>query len=207
MNCFICRDESPILYHICSCNDSLICIDCYNTDLASDMVLCGICRRPYNHKSVRNWKLFFKILLTNFFLYLMMFLVDIVPPIYLYTYNKTNTKSYLYFFGVCIYIGNILTSFLICDSFGSGDDFDKLMKLFYSLKYGFIILMFIYIYFNTVSIDKLKIYTITVGCVVYILPLAIFSLVFYISDFTKFIKSLNRKTLKKQIRIYRILYN
>tara|TARA_B100001057_G_C22303375_1_gene739160 strand:- start:1 stop:414 length:414 start_codon:yes stop_codon:yes gene_type:complete len=137
----------------------------------------------------------------------MMFLVDIVPPIYLYTYNKTNTKSYLYFFGVCIYIGNILTSFLICDSFGSGDDFDKLMKLFYSLKYGFIILMFIYIYFNTVSIDKLKIYTITVGCVVYILPLAIFSLVFYISDFTKFIKSLNRKTLKKQIRIYRILYN
>ena len=81
------------------------------------------------------------------------------------------------------------------------------MKLFYSLKYGFIILMFIYIYFNTVSIDKLKIYTITVGCVVYILPLAIFSLIFYVSDFTKFIKSLNRKTLKKQIRIYRILYN
>lgn len=207
MNCFICRDESPILYHICSCNDSLICIDCYNTDLASDMVLCGICRRPYNHKSVRDWQLFFKILLTNFFLYLTMFSIDLVPPMYLYITDKTNTKSYLYFFGISIYIGNILTSFLIYDSFGSMDDFDKLMKLFYCLKYGFIILMFIYIYFNTVSIDKLKIYTITVGCVVYILPLAIFSLVFYISDFTKFIKSLNRKTLKKQIKIYRILYN
>ena len=207
MNCFICRDESPILYHICSCNDSLICIDCYNTDLASDMVLCGICRRPYNHKSVRDWQLFFKILLTNFFLYLTMFSIDLVPPMYLYITDKTNTKSYLYFFGISIYIGNILTSFLIYDSFGSMEDFKQLMKLFYSLKYGFIILMFIYIYFYTKSTDKLKIYTITVGCVVYILPLAIFSLIFYVTDFIKFIKSLNRKTIRKQIRIYRILYN
>lgn len=207
MNCFICRDESPILYHICSCNDSLICIDCYNTDLASDMVLCGICRRPYNHKSVRDWQLFFKILLTNFFLYLTMFSIDLVPPMYLYITDKTNTKSYLYFFGISIYIGNILTSFLIYDSFGSMEDFKQLMKLFYSLKYGFVILMFIYIYFYTKSTDKLKIYTITVGCVVYILPLAIFSLIFYVTDFIKFIKSLNRKTIRKQIRIYRILYN
>ena len=153
MNCFICRDESPILYHICSCNDSLICIDCYNTDLASDMILCGICRRPYNHKSVRDWKLFFKILLTNFFLYLTMFSIDLVPPMYLYITDKTNTKSYLYFFGISIYIGNILTSFLIYDSFGSIEDFKQLMKLFYSLKYGFIIVMFIYI--NVYSIlDK-----------------------------------------------------
>ena len=207
MNCFICRDESPILYHICSCNDSLICIDCYNTDLASDMILCGICRRPYNHKSVRDWKLFFKILLTNFFLYLTMFSIDLVPPMYLYITDKTNTKSYLYFFGISIYIGNILTSFLIYDSFGSMEDFKQLMKLFYSLKYGFIIVMFIYIYFYTASIDKLRIYTIIVGCIVYILPLAIFSLIFYVTDFIKFVKSLNKKTLRKQIRIYRILYN
>ena len=66
---FYFRDTSPILYHICECNDSLICIECYNNDLAAQMTNCGICRKRYSHKTKRDYKFFFKLIYPSIILH------------------------------------------------------------------------------------------------------------------------------------------
>ena len=84
-------------------------------------------------------------------------------------------------------------------------DFNQFMKFFYSIKYVFIILILLYI-FLVRGIDKLKVYTLCVWYICLFTTYFIFSLAFYISNFIKLKKSVNENTLKKMIKIYRIIY-
>ena len=206
MNCFICRDTATILYHICTCNDSVICLDCYNNELTSQMEKCGICRKPYIFNRKRDWSLFLKLVLPKFGFYFGLFLLDILPPLIIFLIENSKIYNYLFFIGACILISNVITLYILKKLFDNNVNFNEFLKFFYVIKYGFILFILVYLFIDK-KVDKLQLYSICVGGFVYILPLIMISIILLTDKLNKFIKLINQNTIKKQIKINQILYN
>ena len=83
--CFICRDNSAILYKICTCVDSIICDDCFNNEDTQKMDKCGICRKKYDYNSSININKFSFFLTIYCFKYI--FLGSIISIFLCITYN------------------------------------------------------------------------------------------------------------------------
>lgn len=204
--CFLCRDNDVILYKICDCNDSTICIDCYNNEGTSKMEKCGICRKDYEFNYTRDYYSFFKLLLEFITKYSFILCIELFPPIYLYLIEDYSIQnnillSMAFFF---ITIGNIITYNIIRLYIETVESYNNLMKLLTPIKMIYIISMFCVILLMYKN-DKIIIYNYFVVVFIYILPLFIISIIIMINTLINFKKLVNTQSLYRHIKIKNII--
>jgi hypothetical protein len=204
--CFLCRDDGVILYKICDCNDSTICIDCYNNEGTSKMDKCGICRKDYEFNYMRDYQSFLKILFAFLTKYSIILCIELFPPLYIYLIEDYSIQNNIllsisFFF---ITIGNIIIYNFIRLYIRTAEQYDNLMKLLTPIKMIYIISMFCVILLMYKN-DKIIIYNYFVVVFIYILPLFIISFILLINKLTNFKKHINEESLTRQIKIKNII--
>ena len=204
--CFLCRDNDVILYKICDCNDSTICIDCYNNEGTSKMDKCGICRKDYEFNYMRDYQSFLKILFAFLTKYSIILCIELFPPIYIYLIEDYSIQNNIllsisFFF---ITIGNIIIYNFIRLYIRTAEQYDNLMKLLTPIKMIYIISMFCVILLMYKN-NKIIIYNYFVVVFIYILPLFLISFILLINKLTNFKKHINEESLTRQIKIKYII--
>jgi len=200
--CFICRDDSEILYKICTCVDSTICDECYNNESTHKMEKCAICRKKYEYNNNTNPKEFINLLLKYLLKYIFLGSIELSPIIYIYydvPYSTYNNIFLIY--GIfCITILNIINYKLLSNIILDQETFDSFISLYNTLKSIYIIILFlILIYID--FINKLFLFAVFELGAVYILPLIFLSTII-ISEYTKnSIKYINDKAKDKNKEI------
>ena len=209
MTCFICRDEANILYKLCDCESSTICVECYNLDLSSQMTHCALCRKKYKIKKKRNYSKCIKMISDSFVRNWLYPLVDLSIPGYIY-YKKQLTIIVMLIIAFCIFFINSTNIHLIKLFNENRDDTKKFIHIFNTMKYALIGFMFAFILFERDNKQKIKnllqTYQIMVLAPAYLLPFATFNTIIIVDNIAKYIKKLNRNTITKSIKIRSTIY-
>ena len=202
MSCFICRDNPQILYKLCVCNDSTICIDCYELDIFNTMINCAICRKQY--KKINNYDITSLLRYTSklFSIIILVGTVELFSPIYLYTLDKYKYKDvFLAISLFCIFFINTINYF----SIKKLDD-EKIMN-FYIFTHYSIIIIINSIIFITYETPKIEIYSFFILGLVYLLPFLAINIVYWILLITKCKnKLINHFIINRRIKINKVIY-
>ena len=206
--CFICRDDSEILYKICTCVDSTICDECYNNKSTHKMDNCGICRKKYEYNSKSNTIEFIKLLFKYLIKYIFVGSIELFPILYIYydTSYSTYNDIFLVYGIFCITILNIINYKLITIIIINQETLESFVSLYNSLKSIYIIILFLIIIYIDL-INKIFLFSVFELGAVYILPLIFLSTII-ISEYTKnSIKYINdkAKNKNKEIKILGII--
>ena len=207
--CFLCRTNDTnnveILYKICDCNDSIICVECYNNDETSKMDTCGICRKKYEYEYKRNFTSFFNILLINLIKYGTILGIELFPPLYLYSDSENSIEHniFLIISLFCILFGNIINYYLL-NIFIQGEAFNNLLNSFITIKLVYICLMFLLILYGYEK-NKLTNYFYIIIFILYILPLMFFPTILIGKNIINFKKYINEMTIIRKIKIKNII--
>ena len=208
--CFLCRDSEDILYKLCDCNDSLMCVECYNNESTSKMNKCGICRKNYEFQYSRDYYKFLYILLSYISKYGIIIGFELFPPLYLYVQSEYSTLNnvllcftlFFILFGTTI-LYKLFNNYLY---YNDNESYIRFLKLFIPLKIIYIMVLFFIILF-IYSKDQLLIYNYFILGFMYILPIFFFSIImigFYIK---KCSNDINESSLTRQIKIKSIIQN
>ena len=215
--CFLCRGNEPILYKLCDCNDSIICVECYHNKETPKMNKCGICRKNYEFQYFRNYSKFLYIILSYITKYGLILGFELFPPIYFYLESKADSISdyetfisnniLLYISLFSILFGNniiykLYNIYIIEDEYRFTDSLKIIipLKIFYNMFMFFIIQV-------TYSNNKLLRYNYFIFGIMNVLPLIFFSTLIYISSFKKIQQEINDKSLSRKIKIKAIIQN
>ena len=207
--CFLCRDNEDILYKLCDCNDSLICVECYNNESTSKMNKCGICRKNYEFQYLRNYSKFLYIMLSYITKYVLILGVDLFPPIYLYLQSETSTSNSIL---LCIALfsilfgNNIIYQLINTYIFENEYRFTESLKILIPFKLMYIMIMFFTIIF-TYSSNKLLVYTYFIICILYVLPIIFFSTIMFAENLKKIKNKINAASISRNIKIKAIIQN
>lgn len=209
MTCFICRDQPNVLYKLCDCESSTICVECYNLELVCEMTNCAICRKKYKIIRKRNYLQSLKIVCHSLIRNCVYPISDLIIPTYIYL-KRGISLLYIFIIAYCIFFINVTNIQLIKLFNQNENDTKKFIYIFNSLKYCLTALMLIYIFFERDSqqkINKLLLsYEIMVLVPGYLLPFSIFNSYLIIKNIVRYIKKVNRITIKKAIKIKSIIY-
>lgn len=201
MSCFICRDELPIMYHLCVCNESTICLDCYELDNVQNMVNCGICRKKYRYRYNYDCISLLKNLFLGFLIIIIFLFLELFPPIYIY-YETTNKNKdiFLYSSLVCVSVVNILNFYFVKKI----NDI-KILKIFIYTHYSTILGISFVIFISDKS-DRLVLYTLFILGINYFLPLILICINIVKNLIIKYKNNLILKYRTKKLKINKIIY-
>jgi hypothetical protein len=207
VQCFICRDTANILYKICDCNDSIICIDCYNMDSSQRMLNCGICRKQYLFNITRNYTDSAKILISYGSKYGVVLFIELFCPFFIYSQSEQTDLSniFILFSIYCVVFVNTLNYYLTENVVNNVETTRSLMIVYTPIKCLYILLLFIiiqYIY----EINTLKLYTYYILIVVYNIPLFFLTTIILIRGLFVFFNYVNEQTISKSIKIKSIIH-
>mgnify|MGYP006140627881 CR=1 FL=1 len=207
LTCFLCRDSDTIMYKICDCVESTICIDCYDIDSTQLMNKCGICRKKYEYSYNRNMCKYIKQICINFGLYIILFLSELSPILYLYFYIKHDylTNVFLIYGLFSITIGNIINNHFLNTLIDNPYNRTELLNVYTFIKLLYIIIIFLIIIYNN---DNNDIY-LNVGiilCLIYTGPLIFFSSISFIRILENILNTIKINTSNKNIKIRSTIY-
>ena len=214
--CFLCRGNEDILYKLCDCNDSIICVECYHNEDTSRMNKCGICRKNYEFQYLRNYSKFLYIMLSYITKYGLILGFELFPPIYFYLESKDeysiSKDSISNNILLCISLFSILFGnniiyklyniYIIEDEYR----FTESLKILILFKIVYNMFMFFIIQFTYIN-NKLLRYNYFIFGIMYILPLVFFSTLIYIRNFKKIKQEINGESLSRKIKIKAIIHN
>ena len=149
--CFLCRGDEEILYKICDCNDSLICVECYCNEQTSKMDKCGICRKNYEFQYKRDYSKFLYIIFSYITKYGLILGFELFPPIYLYLESEYSISNNIL---ICISLfsilfgNNIIYKLINLYIFEDNYNYTKIINLFIPLKIIYILIMLFVIEFG-----------------------------------------------------------
>ena len=208
--CFLCRDSEDILYKICDCNDSIICIDCYNNEATSKMNKCGICRKDYKFDYKCNYIKLSSILCTYLLKYGVIIGFEIFPPLYLYLQTEYSSMNNVLLFFTLFFVlfGNtILYKLIHIYLYHENDENHKnFLTLFIPLKITYLMILFIIIMFCYKK-DLLLVYNYFVLGFIYLVPMLFFSTImigFYIKKLKIYV---DEHAFTREIKIKSIIQN
>jgi len=207
--CFLCRDNEDILYKLCDCNDSLICVECYYNEHTSKMNNCGICRKKYEFQYVRNYSKFLYMMVSYITKYGLILGFELFPPIYLYLKSETSIYNNIL---LCIALfsilfgNNIIYKLLNTYIFEDEYRFTESLNILISFKIGYTIIMFFIILFTYTS-NKLLVYNYFIFCILYVLPIIFFSAIMIAENLKKIKNQINEASLSRKIKIKAIIQN
>ena len=221
MTCYICKDEPEVLYKICSCADSLLCIECLelsNNNINGrdtyheNMLKCSICRQflefnYYNNKDYYKNVVTFHLmkfltigfeLMTIFYIY---YLQNQLYPTKLYANpdfflgNAIFQVWFLRYTTKCIFIKN------------SNTNHEELLDYqLDSIYIIFNILFFIILYYSSDS-DIADLYTVMVLMPLYYVPFLFFIMVDVLLKYTDLLDDYQKKYTNKNIKVKSVIYN
>lgn len=207
LTCFICRDSEPIMYKICECVDSTICIDCYNIESTQKMEKCGICRKNYEFDYTKNSKKYIKAICIEFGSQCIIFFCELFPILYLYFYLKHDylTEVFLIYGLFCITIGNLANYHFLNTIIENPLIRLNILSVYIPIKCLYTIIVFLLIFYLN-DIGKLYIYFGFILGVLYTAPLLFFSTIFFITIFKNILNRININTSNKHIKIRSTIY-
>jgi hypothetical protein len=207
--CFLCHDTPNVLYKLCECLESNICVDCYNIDNTQNMIRCPICRRDFIFNYKRNYGEFTKDVLYIVLLFISIISIELFPPLHIYyTSNESQTINGL-FISICLFfitIGNIILVDLVKKIILIGDNPIKIITMLYLVKEGFLLILFFIINYND-RINAIIYYIVFVIGIIYVMPLLFFSIIFMFDNFDELKKYINNKSQLRKIAIKSFIFN
>ena len=205
--CFLCHDTPDVLYKLCECLESNVCVECYNNDNTQQMNRCAICRRNFTYNNTRDYKEFINIIIYVFLLFVVSLSIELFPPLYIYYYD--NNESQIInniFLGTCIFfitIGNVILFDLIKNIIY--ENTTKVLLSLYLFKSFYILIMFFIV--NYISIINTMIYySVFVIGVVYGAPFLFFSMIKVCDKYDNLKKYVNKKSLISKIKIKSFIF-
>ena len=207
VHCFLCHDTPDVLYKLCDCLESNVCVECYNNDNTQMMKRCAICRRNFTYNNTRDYKEFINIIIYVFLLFVVTLSIELFPPLYIYYYD--NNESQIInniFLGTCIFfitIGNVILFDLIKNIIY--ENTTKVLLSLYLFKSFYILIMFFIV--NYISIINTMIYySVFVIGVVYGAPFLFFSMIKVCDKYDNLKKYVNKKSLISKIKIKSFIF-
>ena len=207
VQCFLCHDTPDVLYKLCECLESNVCVECYNNDNTQQMNRCAICRRNFTYNNTRDYKEFINIIIYVFLLFVVSLSIELFPPLYIYYYD--NNESQIInniFLGTCIFfitIGNVILFDLIQNIIY--ENTTKVLLSLYLFKSFYILIMFFIV--NYISIINTMIYySVFVIGVVYGAPFLFFSMIKVCDKYDNLKKYVNKKSLISKIKIKSFIF-
>jgi hypothetical protein len=205
--CFLCHETPDVLYKLCECLESNICVDCYNIESTQKMKRCAICRRNFTYNSTRNYTNYVKVLVYIFILAIFCLSIELFPPLYIYYLdNNESQKINNIFLGTCIFfitIGNIILFDLIKNIIY--ENTTKILLSLYLFKSFFILPMFFIVnYINT--INTMVYYSVFVIGIVYGTPFLFFSIIKVWDNYEKLKNYVNKKSIISKIKIRSFIF-
>jgi len=207
LTCFICRDTEGIMYKICECADSTICIECYNNESTQKMEKCGICRKNYEYDYNRNMVKYIKTLGIEFGSKCIIFFCELFPILYLYFYLKHDylTEVFLIYGLFCITIGNLANYHFLNTIIENPLLRLNILNIYIPIKCLYTIIIFLLlIYLN--DIEKIYIYFGFILGVLYTAPLLVFCIMSFIKIVKNILNRINKNTSNKYIKIRATIY-
>ena len=205
--CFLCHDTPDVLYKLCECLESNVCVECYNIERTQQMKCCAICRRNFTYNSIRDYKELINIIICVFLLFVVSLSIELFPPLYIYYYD--NNESQIInniFLGTCIFfitIGNVILFDLIQNIIY--ENTTKVLLSLYLFKSFYILIMFFIV--NYISIINTMIYySVFVIGVVYGAPFLFFSMIKVCDKYDNIKKYVNKKSLISKIKIKSFIF-
>jgi hypothetical protein len=209
--CFLCHDTPDVLYKLCECLESNICVECYNIDNTQKMARCAICRRNFTYNYKRNYVGFIGLISRISILVLMILGIELLPPLYIYYYetNETQTLNNI-FLSTCLFFiifGNIIIFNFIKITTPNIQPSVLTKQLFtlYLFKLCFIIFIFCVV-ISRKEIYTMLYYTIYIIGLLYVFPILLFSIIF-MNDKCRLLNNyINEETLKRRIKINSFIF-
>jgi len=205
--CFLCHDTPDVLYKLCECLESNVCVDCYNIEATQKMKRCAICRRNFTFDYKRNMCDFIKVISYVFIIFVTSIGIELFPPLYIYYYdNNENQIINNIFLGICLFsiiIGNILLFNLFKNIIV--ENTTKVIISLYIFKSFFIITMFFIVnYIQT--INSIYYYLVFVIGVIYVVPFLFFSILIIFDKYEQLKNYINNKSRIRKIKIKSFIF-
>jgi hypothetical protein len=205
--CFLCHDTPDVLYKLCECLESNVCVECYNNDNTQQMKRCAICRRNFTYNKKRDYKEFFNVIIYVFILFSSYVFIELFPPLYIYYYDSNESQIINnIFLGTCLFfttIGNVLLIDLIKNIIH--ENTTKLLLSIYLFK-GFYILTMFFVVNYMKTINFMYFYSAFVIGVVYGIPFLFFSIINVYHKYEYLKKYVNKKSLISKIEIKSFIF-
>ena len=175
--CFLCHDTPDVLYKLCDCLESNVCVDCYNIEETQKMKRCAICRRNFTFDYKCNMFDFIKVISYVFSIFVTSIGIELFPPLYIYYFdNNENQTINNIFLVICLFsitIGNIILFNLFKNIIL--ENTTKVITSLYIFKSFFITMVFFILNYSQ-TINSISYYLVFVIGVVYVLPFLFFSI-------------------------------
>ena len=207
LTCFLCRDTPNMVYKLCNCVDSIICVECYEIESTQLIEKCVICRNKYQHIYNRNLSKFITKLCIDFGKQFILFFCELFPILYLYFYinHEYLTDVFLIYGLFCITIVNLSNYHFLNTIIENPLLRINILNVYIPIKCLYTIIVFLLIiYIN--NIEKLYIYFGFILGVLYTVPLILFSTIYLINIIKNMIYTININTSNKHIKIRSTIY-
>ena len=205
--CFLCHDTPKVLYKLCDCEASNICVECYNIDNTQNMIRCPICRRDFIFNYKRNYLILTKDVLYMCVLFISIIIVELFPPLYIYYNSNESQIINSIFLSICLFfitIGNIILVDLVKKIILIDDNTIQILTSLYLVKEVFLLILFFIINYNH-RINTIIYYIVFVIGILYVMPLLFFSIIFMFDNFDELKKYISTKSLTHKITIKSVI--
>jgi len=207
VHCFLCHDTPDVLYKLCECLESNVCVECYNNDNTQMMKRCAICRRNFTYNRKCDYKEFINIIIYVSILFSSYLFIELFPPLYIYYYdsNESQTLNNI-FLGTCIFfitIGNVILFDLIQNIIY--ENTTKVLLSLYLFK-SFFILMIFFITNYIKTINTMLYYSMFCIGIVYGAPFLFFTIIKVCDKYEDLKKYVNKKSLISKIEIKSFIF-
>ena len=218
MICFLCHDElTGIYYRICICQDSVLCVDCYelmNAKRENIRNKCSICQRELNIIKEKNTCKNIIYLFPSIVYFLLCNLYLLIVPLYIY-YNSseeypnkffTNREIFLYFTTISTILFKYISHVLIFQLIKFHQHNNNVDNDYKSITFTYdIFLYLIYtsqmiICFIGIPSKKSEFYFIFFGLIGIVTPMITFLLSILLIKFTIFYSQISEKNAKLKIK-------